>query len=83
MRFLLLATDSDGTLALDGKVNEQTLAAIERLRASRRKLVLVTGRHLDDLGNVFSRLDLFDRVIAENGGLLYQPETRKQKLLTL
>lgn len=38
MRFLLLATDYDGTLASDGKVNDQTPAALERLRGSGRKL---------------------------------------------
>jgi hypothetical protein len=35
--------------------------------------VLVTGRDLDDLYSVCPRLDRFDRVIAENGGLLHRP----------
>lgn len=82
MRFLLLATDYDGTIASEGKLNDQTLAALERLRASGRKLVLVTGRHLDDLCKVFSRIDLFDRVVAENGALLYRPETRHEEVLS-
>lgn len=81
MRFLLLATDYDGTLASDGKVSDKTLAALDRLRGSGRKLILATGRHLDDLCNIFPRLDLFHRVIVENGGVLYRPETREQKLL--
>lgn len=82
MHFLVLAADYDGTLARDGKVDESTLAALQRLRASGRKLILVTGRHLPDLCNVFPHLELFDRVIVENGGLLYRPQTREQKLLT-
>lgn len=81
MRFLLLATDYDGTLAYEGRVERKTIAALERLRASGRKLVLVTGRHLPDLSTVFSRFDLFERIVAENGGLLYRPATRQQKLL--
>jgi HAD superfamily hydrolase (TIGR01484 family) len=81
MRFVLLATDYDGTLASDGHVDEKTLKALDRVRASGRKLVLVTGRHLPDLGNVFSHLEKFDRVVVENGGLLYRPETRAEKLL--
>ena len=48
MRYLALASDYDGTLAHDGRVDEETIAAIARLRASGRKLILVTGRHLDD-----------------------------------
>ncbi len=81
MRYFVLATDYDGTIATDGRVNEKTLAAIERLRASGRKLILVTGRQLDDLQQVFERLDLFDYVVAENGALLYSPATRQEKLL--
>jgi hydroxymethylpyrimidine pyrophosphatase-like HAD family hydrolase len=81
MRFLLLATDYDGTLASEGHVEQKTIAALERLRASGRKLVLVTGRHMPDLSTVFSRFDLFERVVAENGGLLYRPASREQKLL--
>jgi HAD superfamily hydrolase (TIGR01484 family) len=81
MRFLVLATDYDGTLAADGAVSDKAIAALERLRATGRTLLMVTGRHLPDLSTVFSRLDLFDRVVFENGGLLYRPATREQKLL--
>ena len=81
MYFILLATDYDGTLAHDGVVDDQTLEALRRVRASGRKLLLVTGRHLPDLSSIFPRLDIFDRVIVENGGVLYNPDTREQKLL--
>jgi hydroxymethylpyrimidine pyrophosphatase-like HAD family hydrolase len=73
--FTALATDYDGTLAADGVVDERAIAALGRLRASGRKLLLVTGRELPELRAVFPRLDLFDRVVAENGALLYRPET--------
>lgn len=75
MRFLALATDYDGTLATDEQVDDPTLTALKRLRESGRKLVLVSGRHLEDLGRVFPPIDLFDRVVVENGALLYNPAT--------
>jgi hydroxymethylpyrimidine pyrophosphatase-like HAD family hydrolase len=81
MRFQLLATDYDGTLASEGQVQQKTIAALERLRASGRKLVLVTGRHMPDLSTVFSRFDLFERIVAENGGLLYRPASCEEELL--
>lgn len=81
MHYFVLATDYDGTLATDGHVNEDTLAALKRLRSSGRKLIIVTGRELDDLQRVFPQIDLFDYIVAENGALLYSPTTRKEKLL--
>jgi HAD superfamily hydrolase (TIGR01484 family) len=81
MQFMLLATDYDGTLATDGKVDSSAIATLERLRTSGRKIVLATGRRLPDLSKTFPRLELFDRVIVENGGILYEPQTRKEKLL--
>lgn len=81
MRYLALATDYDGTLATDGRVDEETLAALGRLRDSGRRLIMVTGRQLDDLRNVFPHLDLFEQVVVENGALLYQPAIREEKLL--
>lgn len=81
MRYLALATDYDGTLASRGTVRPQTFAALERLRASGRRAVLVTGRELEDLQKVCPRLDLFDLVVAENGALLYDPRTREERVL--
>ena len=81
MRYLALACDYDGTLAHDGRVAETTIRELERLRASGRKLMLVTGRELSDLLSVFPRADLFDWVIAENGCLLYRPSTQEKKPL--
>src|SRR5206468_3944435 len=77
MRFYALATDYDGTLAKDGVVDAPTLQAVERLRSSGRKLLLVTGRELEDLFRTFDQVDVFDRVVAENGAVLYDPATRK------
>ncbi len=81
MYYAALATDYDGTIAHDGVVDAATIAALERLRAGGRRLVLVTGRELGDLQLVMPRLELFDRVVAENGALLYCPETRQERTL--
>jgi hypothetical protein len=81
MRYLALACDYDGTLATDGRVPAITLEAIPRLRASGRKLVLVTGRELDDLIAVFPHVDICEWVVAENGAVLYRPATREEKCL--
>lgn len=81
MRYLVLAVDYDGTLARDGRVAQESIGALERAAASGRKLVLVTGRQLDDLVAVFPRIDVFDRVVAENGAALYRPATRETRIL--
>jgi hypothetical protein len=81
MRYLALATDYDGTLARDGRVDATTLGALNRFRASGRALILVTGREIDDLRAIFPRLDLFDRVVAENGAVLYRPGDHSERLL--
>jgi hydroxymethylpyrimidine pyrophosphatase-like HAD family hydrolase len=81
MRYLALASDYDGTLAHDGLVDEDAIQSLERLAHSGRKLILVTGRELPDLESIFPRLDLFARVVAENGALLYNPATKEQRTL--
>jgi HAD superfamily hydrolase (TIGR01484 family) len=81
MRYYALACDYDGTLAHNGQVDEAVIAALKRVRSSGRKLILVTGRELDSLKRVFSELELFDRVVAENGALLYRPTMREEKAL--
>lgn len=81
MRYHVLACDYDGTLAHDGVVGEPMLPALRRLRESGRYLVLVTGRRLPELMEIFPQLDLFERVVAENGALLYEPATRRERAL--
>jgi hydroxymethylpyrimidine pyrophosphatase-like HAD family hydrolase len=81
MQYHALAVDYDGTLATDGVVQPDTIAALERLRNSGRRLILVTGRIIEQLTHVFPQLTLFDLVVADNGALLYDPNTgEKQKL---
>ena len=81
MYFLALATDYDGTLAADGAVSAEAMAALQRFKASGRRVILVTGREIPDLLKVMPDLSVFDRIVAENGGLLYDPATGMERLL--
>jgi len=79
MRYLVLACDFDETLARGGRVAPETVAALERLIASGRKMMLVSGRELDDLLRIFPEAKLCARIVAENGALIYNPATREKK----
>ena len=81
MRYHLLATDYDGTLATDGRVDGATESALKDVLATGRKLILVTGRELEDLASVFPDLTLFERIVAENGAVLYRPATKERRRL--
>jgi HAD superfamily hydrolase (TIGR01484 family) len=81
MRYLVLAADFDGTLAHDGRIKDATWAALERLRQSGRKVILVTGRELDELLAICPDIDRFDAIVAENGAMLYWPAKRAAEQL--
>ena len=81
MRYRALACDYDGTVAKDGVLDDKTRAALERLKASGRKLLLVTGRILTDLARTCPGLELFDAIVAENGAVVHRPETRETRLI--
>ena len=73
--------DFDGTIAHHGIVSAETRGALARFKQTGRKLILVTGRNLPDLKRVFPELQLFDRVVAENGALIYDPATNEERPL--
>ncbi|HEY4188324.1 MAG TPA: HAD-IIB family hydrolase [Polyangia bacterium] len=77
VRFHVLACDYDGTLATHGQLFESTRAALQRVKATGRKLVMVTGRRIDDLQATCPDLSPFDCVVAENGAVLYWPSTHE------
>ena len=81
MQYLALATDYDETAAHDGEVDDATLEALRRVRQSGRRLLLVTGRELADLIAAFPHYQVFDRIVAENGALLYHPGTGESRAL--
>src|SRR5215471_9075537 len=74
-RFNVLACDYDGTLATAGVVAAATVEALRRCVDSGRNLVLVTGRELPELLTICPEPKLFHWIVAENGGLLFQPST--------
>jgi hydroxymethylpyrimidine pyrophosphatase-like HAD family hydrolase len=81
MRYRVLAADYDGTLARDGRIAEPTWAALRRLCDSGRKLVMVTGRRLEDVLPLIHEPELFAQIIAENGALLYRPASQEIRIL--
>jgi len=82
MRYLALATDFDGTIAHDSRVEDTTLDALIRIRSSGRRVLLVTGRELTELLQIFPHCDVFDRVVAENGAMLYNPATKSSRVIS-
>lgn len=80
-KYVALATDYDGTLAHDGVVDQATLAALHKALQAGVRLLMVTGRELNDLFATFPRCDLFEMIVAENGALLYSPATSASKTL--
>ncbi len=81
MRYHALATDFDGTLVHNGSITSTTTEALKKFVGTGRQLVMVTGRELPELKTVFSELHLFKLIVAENGGLLYDPASSKEVVL--
>jgi hydroxymethylpyrimidine pyrophosphatase-like HAD family hydrolase len=77
MLYHALAVDYDGTLATDGIVDEATIETLRRLRESGRKLILVTGRIIEQLLQVFPQIGLCNLVVADNGAVLFDPQTEE------
>ena len=75
MRYTAVALDFDGTIAHDSEVPPHVVDGLRRLKETGRKVLLVTGRELPELLSIFKPMDIFDRVVAENGALLYRPQT--------
>ncbi|HTN77791.1 MAG TPA: HAD-IIB family hydrolase [Pirellulaceae bacterium] len=82
MRYLALACDYDGTLATHGVVDAETIASLQRLAASGRRLLLVTGRELPELKSIFPEWKMFAAIVAENGGLLVLPDGSTERCLS-
>jgi hydroxymethylpyrimidine pyrophosphatase-like HAD family hydrolase/energy-coupling factor transporter ATP-binding protein EcfA2 len=76
----VLACDYDGTVADDGRIDEATARVLARVRDSGRKLILVTGRRLDDLRAMCPEVDaMFDAIVAENGALVHMPGSQEPR----
>lgn len=76
MRFHALACSYDSTIAGHGRVDPATTAALRRVLASGRHLILLSRRPLPEL---LAELPpaLFVMVVADNGAVLYHPDTEQ------
>jgi hydroxymethylpyrimidine pyrophosphatase-like HAD family hydrolase len=71
--FAAIACDYDGTLATHDRIGPDVVAALQTVHDHGVRLILVTGRTFFELTRVCEHLDLFDVVVAENGGVLFVP----------
>jgi hydroxymethylpyrimidine pyrophosphatase-like HAD family hydrolase len=81
MRYVALAAGFDGTLAREGRCDERCIDTLRALSATGRKLILVTGRELRELLEIFPEARIFDYVVAENGAVMHRPATRESEIL--
>lgn len=81
MRYVVLAAGFDGTLARDGRCDPRCIDALREISATGRKLILVTGRELRRLLEIFPEARLFDYIVAENGAVLHRTATRQSEIL--
>lgn len=76
-----LALDYDDTLAENGRMSSATEAALRSLRNAGFRLILVSGRRLENIRKICGPLDLFDAVILENGATSFCPATNIERLI--
>ena len=81
MKLGAVAIDYDGTIATDGVFAPAVRDAIGQLRLRGIAVILVTGRRLDDLRRVAGNLACFNAVVAENGAVLYFPDSGRHALI--
>jgi len=81
LTYRAIACDSDGTLVEDKTLTDKTRQALDRFKSAGGILILATGETVQQVTE-FPDLFRFDLVIAENGALLYWPQTKREKLLT-
>ena len=80
-RYVALATDYDGTLAARGRVDKPTMDALRRARDANIRLILVSGRERENLAGTFDAFEIFDVMVLENGGVLYEPGSGRERVL--
>jgi hydroxymethylpyrimidine pyrophosphatase-like HAD family hydrolase len=70
---MVLATDFDGTLALNGHVNSETWEMLRQAKNAGLYVILVTGRTLESFITEGPFNELCEAVVAENGAIVYFP----------
>jgi len=70
---IVLATDFDGTLAMNGHVTPETWEMLRQAKTAGLSVVLVTGRTLESFITEGPFHELCEAVVAENGAIVYFP----------
>jgi Cof subfamily protein (haloacid dehalogenase superfamily) len=74
--FRLVASDIDGTLIRgDGSLSKRTIRTIDRLHALGVPVVLVTGRPVRWLRQLYDQMDEPVPAVCANGAVVYDPDT--------
>jgi hypothetical protein len=81
MKLAAVALDYDGTIAINDALDPRVRDAIANLRLHGIAVVLVTGRRLPDLQRVAGNLECFNAIVAENGAVLYFPDSRRRTVI--
>lgn len=71
---MILASDFDGTIFIEGKISEKDIQAIRDFQATGNLFVLVTGRSFSSLFPLIENKIAPDVVIANNGGHIFVRE---------
>ncbi len=76
----VLASDLDGTLAIDGVIAPATWDLLRQVKNSGLTLILATGRIIDSFINTGPFAELFEVIVAEDGAVIYFPKKNVVKL---
>ena len=74
MKLSVLALDYDGTVARDDRLDPSVREAITEARRRGIKVMVVTGRTVNELRRVAGELNFVDGVVAENGAIVHFPD---------
>ncbi|MGL4876281.1 MAG: Cof-type HAD-IIB family hydrolase [Clostridium sp.] len=73
----ILASDMDGTLVIEDKINEKDVQAIKELKNKGHKFIVSTGRTLKGMSNIFDRHKLpYDYMVLCNGALILDKDNK-------
>jgi hydroxymethylpyrimidine pyrophosphatase-like HAD family hydrolase len=81
VKLSVIALDYDGTIATRDQLDASVRDAIAAARTQGIRVLLVTGRVLDDLRRVAGDLHFVDGVVAENGAVVHLPESGHTSVL--
>ncbi len=82
MHELVIAVDVDGTLSDGSGIADEAVKALRQAKDDGHTVVIVTGRRWEELGNVAPDIvELTDRVVCEEGGVLVNVATGRISLL--